>query len=150
MTATTEMPTNQSESLLALIDNADNSGPQWMSDIRNDGAKAYNDLGLPTTRHEEWRLTNIAPIRKTSFALSGPSVEVTADDVLRFAVPDLDGTRLVFIDGQLDSDLSHFDTLPEGVVVTTMPDAGEPEIGQRAIFGCGGCEPLKSLALVIG
>jgi Fe-S cluster assembly protein SufD len=45
-----------------------------LADIRKRAAERFEAHGFPTTREEEWRFTNVAPIAKTHFATAGPSV----------------------------------------------------------------------------
>ena len=52
--------------------------------LREGGLSRFRELGFPTTKQEEWRFTNVAPIAKSELALGRPSTNgVTADDVER-------------------------------------------------------------------
>lgn len=94
--------------------------PACIAALRQRGADAFERLGLPTTRDEEWRLTNVAPIGKTNWALPEPA-DVGAEALERFLIPGLDAYRLVFIDG-------HF--APEHTLLPGKP--GEVTIGSLA------------------
>ena len=75
--------------------------------IRQDAARHFARLGFPTTRDEEWRFTNVAPIARTEF-LAAPS------DLTGWAEGQLDqglawsegGFRLVFVNGRYARELS--------------------------------------------
>ncbi|HYO45403.1 MAG TPA: hypothetical protein VEY33_01770, partial [Gemmatimonadota bacterium] len=41
--------------------------PAWLRDVRRSAADAFGRMGIPTTRDEEWRATNVAPIADTPF-----------------------------------------------------------------------------------
>jgi Fe-S cluster assembly protein SufD len=45
-----------------------------IADIRKRAAERFEAHGFPTTREEEWRFTNVAPIAKSHFATEAPSV----------------------------------------------------------------------------
>ncbi|MBM4160037.1 MAG: Fe-S cluster assembly protein SufD [Ignavibacteria bacterium] len=80
--------------------------------LRRSALERFNSLGFPTTRHEEWRFTNISPILKTNFRpVLNPTAEgLSRKDVGQFAF----GTRhlLVFVNGFFSGDLSTLDELP--------------------------------------
>ena len=46
-------------------------GDAWLLPIRKAAFARFSELGFPTTRHEEWRFTNVAPIAKTAFEPAG-------------------------------------------------------------------------------
>src|SRR5579864_8770760 len=69
---------------------------EYTKELREAADRRFAELGYPTTRDEEWRFTNVAPIARTQFVGAPPA---TADvDAL---VPYATGTRLVFINGHL-------------------------------------------------
>ena len=83
--------------------------------LREGGLSRFRELGFPTTKLEEWRFTNVAPIAKSELALGHPSTNgVTADDVERLGFG-----GLVFIDGHYRADLSD---APTGVSLATVRD----------------------------
>ena len=41
--------------------------PPWLFPLRKAGIARFAELGFPTTRHEDWRFTNVAPIAKLPF-----------------------------------------------------------------------------------
>src|SRR5438477_6111596 len=43
------------------------SGPPWMRKVRREAIERFAALGFPTTRDEEWKFTNVAPLTKISF-----------------------------------------------------------------------------------
>ncbi len=99
--------------------------PQWFYAMRHAAAQRYNQLGLPTSRHEDWRFTNIASIRETAFELptSVDSGLVAAKQVESVGILGLDGPRLVFVNGRFDSNLSSLGTMPKGVEVLSLAQA---------------------------
>jgi len=94
--------------------------PEWLIDRRRDGFARFNQLGFPTTKLEDWRFTNVSPIAKTAFM---PATQSRSEQALA-AIAEAglgDATyRLVFINGQIATDLSTLDQLPSGVVVEPL------------------------------
>jgi Fe-S cluster assembly protein SufD len=45
-----------------------------LSDIRRRAAERFEERGFPTTKEEEWRFTNVAPIAKAQFPTAAPDV----------------------------------------------------------------------------
>jgi Fe-S cluster assembly protein SufD len=98
--------------------------PAWISAIRKQAFRRFQTLGFPTTKHEEWRFTNIAPILKTTFTET-PAPRAAASrtplDLSAYAI-DSTGLTLVFVDGHYRHDLSSRKNLP-GVTVHDLCDA---------------------------
>jgi Fe-S cluster assembly protein SufD len=91
--------------------------PSWLFPLRKAGIARFSELGFPTTRHEDWRFTNVAPIAKLPFR---PIFKTDADGVTAGALGELTfanpaGTRLVFVNGQFANQLSTVRSLPKGV-----------------------------------
>jgi Fe-S cluster assembly protein SufD len=100
-------------------------GPAWFVPIRKAAIARFGEMGLPTTRDEEWHYTSVAALGETPFALNAPGT-VVLDDIVEHLI---DGTlcRLVFVNGQLDTALSEFSALPDGVTVQSIAEAIETE-----------------------
>lgn len=97
--------------------------PSWLAGVRKAAMAHFAQLGFPTTSDENWRFTNIAPIRETVFALSDNGQEISRDDVDSASIPGLAGTQLVFVNGRFNRSLSRFATLPDGVKVLSLHEA---------------------------
>jgi Fe-S cluster assembly protein SufD len=83
--------------------------------LRRAAMGKLSESGFPTTRHEEWKFTNITPITKIDFkpVFSSHARGIPADQIQQFSF----GTphQLVFIDGHFSIELSTAGTLPKGV-----------------------------------
>jgi len=110
---------------LAGLDGAAMSqGPAWLTPLREAALARFNELGLPTPKHEEWRFTNLAPLSKISFREPGASTAAVRPDDVAAAGIDLPGAvRLVFVDGRLVPGLSRLSGLPAGVTVAPLSEA---------------------------
>jgi len=107
--------------------------------LRERGIERFEVLGFPTSKQEEWRFTNIAPIARTTFhrPATGGERAVSRAAVEPFLYPDLN--RLVFIDGRFAPELSQVEPLPKGVVAGSLaaalsshPGLVEPQLGRWA------------------
>ena len=96
--------------------------PPSLKLLRQTAMERFRRLGFPTTRMEDWRFTNVAPIANRPYAL-GALTEVTADEIARFLIPELPGALLVFVNGRFSASLSDTDGLPSGVEVQSLSDA---------------------------
>jgi Fe-S cluster assembly protein SufD len=76
----------------------------WVERLRQKGMDDFLALGFPSTKLENWKYTNVAPIRRITF-------EPASDDSLSL-LPELDSfprPRLVFVNGRFVSALSKVD-----------------------------------------
>jgi len=105
-----------------------NVGSARVSELRSSAIARFAELGFPTTRHEEWRFTNVAPVARTPMTIAGEAPAVTAEQLERYTYDDC--TQLVLVNGRLAPELSHTEDLPEGAVVSSLADAWQshPEL----------------------
>jgi Fe-S cluster assembly protein SufD len=82
--------------------------------------KRFQDEGLPTTRDEEWRFTNVAPIGRTRFVRAGAAT-VRPADLAPFRFPGV--PAVVLVNGRLDRTLSALAELPAGLTLTSSHDS---------------------------
>ena len=96
--------------------------PSWLFPLRKAGIARFAELGFPTTRHEDWRFTNVAPIGKLPFrpVFNTSSDGVTAEALGELTFANVVGTRLVFVNGQFASGLSTVRSLPKGVTAGSL------------------------------
>jgi len=76
--------------------------------VRRNAFARFLELGFPTTHDEEWRFTNIAPIRSAQFEPSFrlPQQEIAKSDLDGMYLTGPDGIHLVFINGRFAHNLS--------------------------------------------
>jgi Fe-S cluster assembly protein SufD len=98
--------------------------PAWLRAARRSAADMFERTGFPTTRDEEWRFTNVAPIADNPFG-PAPAVAVSAAAAARFLVPGLAGPVMVFVNGRPARELSSLDAPIAGMTVSTLADAIE-------------------------
>jgi Fe-S cluster assembly protein SufD len=78
-------------------------------EMRKHALARFVELGFPTAHNEEWRFTNITPIRNTQFqpALHFADEGITKSRVESLFVTDAKSIRLVFINGHFAKNLSN-------------------------------------------
>ncbi len=100
----------------------------WLGMIRKEAAGILADTGFPTTRDEEWRHTNVAPIVGASFRPAVPGTNgITAGKLGNFIFSDIDCCNLVFVNGFYSPDLSTPGALPKGVRACSLAAALQSE-----------------------
>ncbi|MEA2626754.1 MAG: Fe-S cluster assembly protein SufD [Candidatus Binatota bacterium] len=110
--------------------------PRWLADVRQRGRAAFRELGLPTTRHEDWKYTDVSPIAELPLAETA-GADVARDRLRPFHLES--ALELVFVNGKWREDLSTLRPLPNGVhakslavAVAEAPSALESELGSVA------------------
>lgn len=98
--------------------------PDWLTELRNSGARQWLKAPWPNRKTEQWKYTPLAPLQKTGFT---QWAEKTANWQDRIEWLELDATRLVFVNGVFDAEAS--DQLP--VEVARFGDAS---VAQQAVI----------------
>jgi Fe-S cluster assembly protein SufD len=81
-------------------------GPDWLQSLRQNARMRLSEIGYPTTEQEEWRFTNMAPLRQWPLHAAEPAARrVGPADIEPFLLA-RDGWCLVFVDGCFRPDLS--------------------------------------------
>jgi Fe-S cluster assembly protein SufD len=112
----------------------------WLDAVRQAGIDRFNTVGFPTTRQEEWRLTNVAPIAKTKFV---PASGIVTDSALAMIEDSNLGSgaaaELFFVNGHYLPQHSRIGKLPRGASVRSLANAIavdpallEPHLGKVA------------------
>jgi len=98
--------------------------------LRLEGSRVFTSTGVPTSKNEDWRFTNLKGLASTPHELAGPA---TADiSPWRIA----DSHRLVFANGRYSAELSDVGELPEGVTISPLAVALSGGV-ERAAFALG-------------
>ncbi len=141
MTAPVAVPAaSEAERYLAAAAELTSNGrePQRIAALRRSAIDRFAELGFPTTRHEEWRFTNVAPLARTPFVLAD-GASAPAEEVERYAYAE--SFQVALVNGRWAPELSRLEGLPPGVVVqslaqalATRPGLVEPHLGELARF----------------
>lgn len=126
----------------------------WVADLRDRGASAFAEHGLPTRRVETWKYTDLRSLHQAEFT-AAPSSKVSASAInpYRLETPHL----AVFVDGEFSPDLSRLDDLPEGLTLGSLAEtltAGdarlEQELGHTADSDLPGFAALNTALMADG
>jgi Fe-S cluster assembly protein SufD len=96
--------------------------PDWLHDARRVHVERFAELGLPTTREEEWRNTNISPITRTAFGAPASGTR-SLSDLPEMSRLEIGCTRLVFVDGRYAPELSSTTAATDGLWVGPLAEA---------------------------
>ncbi len=105
------------------------NGDSWLNSLRNDAIARFTELGFPTTKLEDWKFTNVAPITKIPFQIAEPGHDgLTADRLAHMPFADTafceQCSRIVFVDGHYSRELSSPD-MARGITVMSLAEAIE-------------------------
>ncbi len=102
-----------------------------VAELRRRAFERFTALGIPTTRDEAWRFTNVAPIANTAFTLATPAERAAAAaHVAPHATTGVGaGQALLFVNGSHVAPASDVSALPAGVEVTSLADALAADAG---------------------
>ena len=100
----------------------------WLGALRRHAIERFAETGLPNSRMEDWRFTDLRRMARTTFADAQPG---PAPDLDWIAPWYLDGPchRLVFANGRFVSRHSDIGALPPGVRLQSLADAVADESG---------------------
>lgn len=102
--------------------------PGWLSALRQKGLARFAKLGVPTTKNEEWKYTNVTPITQRKFQLPKSERLAPSDEFNRYC--DVQEMNLVFVNGVFDTELSNLKKL-NGITIKTIQQAikdNDPEL----------------------
>ena len=93
--------------------------------LRRRSLERFSTLGFPTTRDEDWRFTNIAPLAATQFRpiLVSEPHSITPAQVAAAGYAGQSGQRLVFVNGHFAPGLSQLGEVGNGATVSNLAAA---------------------------
>src|SRR5215467_2811722 len=116
-TVTTEQNVYAAQ-FVSVLDRLPGHHLRWLERLRQKGMDDFLALGFPTTRLENWKYTNVAPIRLTTFELA---VDRPLQSTGEF---DADvSPRLVFVNGRFVPALSAVDVRLKKLHMLPMSEA---------------------------
>ena len=94
------------------------TSPAWLQERRARASALYAERGFPTTRHEDWRFTNVSPLAETEFELAYGTPRAAA--ALIEGVGVAGAVRLAIVNGEFVPGLSDLRHLPKGVRIAGL------------------------------
>jgi len=100
--------------------------------LRMRALRSFQDIGYPTTKHEEWKYTNVLPLSHYDFEISD-SLKfgiIEQKDIEKYQFNGLENRCLVFIDGHYSSELSRTTGITDNIEIVSLKKAIEknPEL----------------------
>jgi Fe-S cluster assembly protein SufD len=98
------------------------AGPSALQAVREKALKAWQQVGFPTHKDEEWKYTSLRDLAEGSYAPSY-AADVCLDELESLAVGSIGQILLTFVNGRFSPGLSDLSHLPHGVKVCSLQDA---------------------------
>lgn len=118
--------------LKSLIQNKFNnetfSGNGALQALSQKGIQLFNEQGIPTVKHEEWKYTRISGVLNKEFNYAATATAVTNADVDAFRLPGYENANeLVFINGIYHAALSTIRSSADELVILPLSEAVKGE-----------------------
>lgn len=96
----------------------------WLTAMRESALESFTAQGLPDSKDESWKYTQITQLQETDYCLArrlpGSSIDALPNLIKRCSA---DEYCLVFINGCYEASLSSLGPLPEGVILSSFTQA---------------------------
>lgn len=117
---------------------------------KKDALNAFDKLGFPTIRHEEWKYSNVKGLVSQVFDFND-SGNLTAEDLETLRIPNLEGNVLYFVNGVFHPEFSavvspesELQILHFGEAVKRFPDLVEQHFAKYADYSDNGFTALNT------
>ncbi|WP_299457944.1 Fe-S cluster assembly protein SufD [uncultured Microscilla sp.] len=91
--------------------------------IRQQAIQSFDGLGFPTTKHEEWKYTNLGKVLKEAYAF-GQTSPLQKADIEQFFLPNMPkANNIVFVNGVYQPALSQIVSSEDVLVVKNLEEA---------------------------
>lgn len=108
------------KTVLEEFQSANTNANETLRQLRQQGSDVFQRLGLPHSKVEDWKYTDVSVLNKTGYQLPDETpVDNPESDA---AIDGLDGFRLVFQNNVFQSHLSNLDELPDNVQVSWVEE----------------------------
>lgn len=100
--------------------------PTWLVELRDRGTAIHRELGVPTTKNEEWKYTPLRSLAGVNWNPGEPGPAVFSVEPTQYAETTI---RVVLVNGRFDRNLSQVPVIP-GMTLMSMRDAvyEKPEV----------------------
>ncbi len=127
----------------------DGIAPRGLRQLREKALSRFGELGFPSTRLEDWKYTNAAPLARQSFRLG---TQRTPSDQAAELVKDAGfgiGSEMVFVNGHYAPSLSSPRSSPGGAILSCLATALEEHspLVEPHLARCAGYETQGLTAL---
>lgn len=128
--------THYIEQFKTFEQNGASKAPAWVHNIRKDALTEFANRGFPTTKQEEWKYTNVAPIAKAPFRYASRPEKVSNESIRNFLLGETEQCVLTFVNGHFSKEHSRLNGLPQSVVAKSLIEAyaSHGEIVRQHLF----------------
>jgi Fe-S cluster assembly protein SufD len=104
------------------------SGNGALQALSQKGIQLFNEQGIPTSKHEEWKYTRIGSVLNKEFSYASGATAVTAKDVDAFRLPgNENANELVFVNGIYHAELSTIRSSADELMLLPLSEAVKTE-----------------------
>jgi len=103
--------------------------PDWLKGLRETAFARFESMGIPTTKHEDWKYFSLKKLTKKTFpsATQTQGLSISSSDLSAKYPGSFGKYNVVFVDGHFDADLSSLEGLPKGITASSLQDALQGE-----------------------
>jgi Fe-S cluster assembly protein SufD len=94
--------------------------------VRQQALEHFEALGFPTTRHEEWKYSNVKNLINQAFDFNAKT-DFSAADLELMPIPNLEGNILYFINGVYNAELSSIVSPETELQIMTFAEAAKTQ-----------------------
>ncbi|MGF1480365.1 MAG: Fe-S cluster assembly protein SufD [Cyanophyceae cyanobacterium] len=105
-----------------------NAEAEWLGKLRQTAANQVLQSQLPNRREEAWRFTDLSELSQTDFRVAQAAADIS--DIEAWALPETANSRLVFVNGRYNAELSDVSGLPAGAYVGSLAQLPSPQSGE--------------------
>lgn len=98
------------------------NGPAWLRQVREQASQRFAAVGYPTTRLEEWKYTNVAPVARTQFLPGEYQISASTTAIIEALTASVHAIPLVFVNGKYCREFSNAEPLPDGLRVNSFSE----------------------------
>jgi Fe-S cluster assembly protein SufD len=99
-----------------------------LNNIREEGFRTFNKIGIPGLRNEEWRFTSVGNLFKKKYDLSADNLKITVSDIDAVRLPGYKkANELVFVNGRYIPGLSTIRSSEKECYIMPLEDAVKSE-----------------------
>jgi Fe-S cluster assembly protein SufD len=106
----------------AITQNLNGSALKPFNQIKKTAFENFEQLGFPTTKHEEWKYSNVKELIGKTFNFN-PKSDFSSNDLVKIPIPNLQGNILYFINGVFNPSLSQIVSDPSDLILLPISEA---------------------------
>jgi Fe-S cluster assembly protein SufD len=99
-----------------------------IAELNQKGAANMAEFPFPTKKDEEWRFTDLRSISRNHYVPLNKAGAVSVGDISKYYLPEAMKSRLVFVNGEFDAELSVTEDLPDDVIIGTIAEQGDSKL----------------------